>query len=196
MGVTGLEYGGSGDAPRHPSLPVHRDRDGLNRCEGPETARAIRFCKDCALFWSAEAKFGSGDPIWRIEFMKYDFEISHAESTIQVRVSGLIDEAGLRELWAAIAKACESHDSYDILGVSELDMPFSVATALDHYETFKEVGIGLHHRIAWVNIGPESHDILEFTETVLVNRGKLNGGLLPSIEEAKQWLREESDSPG
>jgi hypothetical protein len=114
---------------------------------------------------------------------------------MQVRVSGIIDQDGIRQLWAAIVEACDSYDCYNILGVSDLDMPFSVSDAFDHHEIFNEVGVGPRHRIAWVNKNSTSDDILEFTETVLLNRGQLNGGLFPSIDGAKQWLRNEPDLP-
>lgn len=110
---------------------------------------------------------------------------------LQVRVSGIFDEEGIRQLWAAIVKACDSYNCYNILGVSDLDRPFAVLDGFDHHHIFDEVGVGLRHRIAWVNNDSASYDVLKFTETVLRNRGKLNGGLFASIEEAKQWLRKE-----
>jgi hypothetical protein len=131
---------------------------------------------------------------WWVDTMTYKFDISHSESMIQVRVSGTIDGAGIRKLWAAIAEACDSYDCYDILGVSELDEPFSITDAFNHHEIFTEVGITLRHRIAWVNVDTESREILKFTETVLVNRSKLNGGLFPSTEEARLWLQRRDDS--
>jgi hypothetical protein len=125
--------------------------------------------------------------------MSYHFDIAHDESMIKVRVFGTIDAAAIRQLWAAIAKACESFDCYNILGVSDLDHPFSTWDAFDHHEIFADAGITLRHRIAWVNKDSESRDVLKFTETILVNRSQLNGGLFPSIEAAEEWLREGSD---
>lgn len=90
--------------------------------------------------------------------------------------------------------ACDSYSCYDILGVSDLDTPFSTMDAYDHHEIWAEVGVTLKHRIAWVNKDAESLEILKFTETVLLNRCQLNGGLFPSIGEAEKWLREGSDA--
>jgi len=126
--------------------------------------------------------------------MAYTFDISHCESLIQARVFGTLDEGAIRELWTAIVEACDAHDCYNILGVSDLDEPFSIMDGFNHFEIFSEVGVGLRHRIAWVNKDSDSHDVLKFTETVLLNRSKLNGGLFQSIDEAKQWLRRESES--
>lgn len=121
--------------------------------------------------------------------MAFKFDISHSESLIQVHVFGTVDEVAIRQLWAAIVEACDSANCYDILGISELDEPFSASDAFNHHEIFTEVGVELRHRIAWVNKDIESHDILKFTETVLVNRSKLNGGLFQSVDEAKLWLQ-------
>jgi len=124
--------------------------------------------------------------------MAYNFDISHSESLIQVHVFGTLDESAIRRLWTAIVEACDSANCYDILGVSELDEPFSTKDAFNHHEIFTEVGVGLDHRIAWVSKDIESHDIIKFTETVLVNRSKLNGALFQSVDEAKLWLYRET----
>lgn len=125
--------------------------------------------------------------------MAIEFEIAHSESLVQVRVSGNLNEVDIRNLWAAIVEACDTYDCYDILGVSELDVPFSTVDAFIHQEIFTEVGVTLRHRIAWVNVDAESREVLEFTETVLLNRNQLNGGLFSTIEEAKQWLSNAED---
>jgi len=118
------------------------------------------------------------------------YEIIHDDSLINVRVSGDVNSAGIRELWKAIVDACDSHNCYDILGVTELDEPFSALTAFKHHEIFSEVGVTNQHHIAWVDQNKKSVEILKFTETVLINRGKLNGALFDSIEEGKRWLEE------
>lgn len=120
--------------------------------------------------------------------MALHYEITHSNSLINVRVSGNVDSDTTTEFWKAIVDACDAHKCYDILGVSELDEPFSALTAFQHHEIFTEVGITNRHHIAWVDQNEKSVDILKFTETVLVNRGKLNGALFNSIEEGKRWL--------
>jgi len=120
-----------------------------------------------------------------------NYDIAHADSLVQVSVAGDLDEADIRQLWAAIAEACKSYDCYDILGTSDLDRPFSMITAFTHHEIFSDVGITLKHRVAWVDLNGKSDDILKFTESVLVNRSKLNGGLFVSVDEARKWLYEE-----
>lgn len=123
-------------------------------------------------------------------FVTLQYEIAHYNSLINVSVSGDINSAGVRELWKAIVDACNEHDCYDILGVSNLDEPFSALTAFQHHEIFSEVGVTNQHHIAWVDQNKKSAEIFKFTETVLINRGKLNGALFDSIEEGKRWLAE------
>jgi len=52
---------------------------------------------------------------------------------------------------------------------------------------FRELGIGQHYRIAWVETVEESRDLVEFVSTVLANRG-LPGRLFETETEARQWL--------
>ncbi len=120
--------------------------------------------------------------------MAIRYEISHDEGLIRVQVFGLVDKPAARELWSAVVAACDAHNCFDILGSSELEQPLSTMVALAHAEIFTEVGITRRHRIAWVGEDTVSQDMLEFTETVLLNRGKLTGGLFATVEEAKQWL--------
>ena len=126
--------------------------------------------------------------------MTYSFDISHRDDLIHAGVSGVLDDQAIRELWAAIVKACDAHDCYNILGVSDLDRPFSTVEAFGHIEVFKDVGITWRHRIAWVSKDANSEDILRFTETLLVNRGLVNGAVFNSIEEAEHWLRNVPDA--
>lgn len=122
--------------------------------------------------------------------MAINFEISHSDALIKVHVTGNLNEDDVRQLWAAIVEACTSFDCYDILGISDLDRPFSTEDAYNHHQIFTDVGVTRRHRIAWVNRDPESRNILKFTESVLLNRSKLTGGLFASVDEAKQWLNE------
>lgn len=124
--------------------------------------------------------------------MTFRYEISNRDSQIHVEVYGVIDGSGIRELWAAIVEACDQYNCYDILGISDLDQPFTTMEAFDHHKVFSDVGVTYRHRIAWVNRDPESSEMLKFTETVLVNRGKLNGRLFSTIDEAKRWLHQQS----
>ena len=126
--------------------------------------------------------------------MAFRFDISHRDDLIEVQVFGVLDEQAIHELWAAIVKACDDHDCYHVLGISDLDRPFSTVEAFGHIQVFKDVGVSWRHRIAWVAKDVNSEDVLRFTETLLVNRGLVNGAVFDSVEEAKAWLRNPPDA--
>ena len=126
--------------------------------------------------------------------MTIKYDISHSGALIEVRVNGAPDDADIRQLWEAIVEACETHHCYNILGVSDLDQPYSTVTAFNHHKIFSDVGITLRHRLAWVPESSASEEILAFTESVLVNRSNLNGGLFPSVDEARKWLHEDGSA--
>lgn len=125
--------------------------------------------------------------------MSYKIDISHQDGIVHVRVYGTINEVSIRELWRSIVAACETHQCFDILGVSELERPFSTMDAFSHVEAFQDAGVTHRHRIAWVSGDAASEDILRFTETVLVNRGQVNGHVFSTTEEARAWLADKPD---
>ena len=93
------------------------------------------------------------------------------------------------ELWKRIMVVCKEHNCFNILGENFTTEELSVMDAFDHLKILEMVGITLDYRIAWVSNTPETAKGLEFVETVVVkNRGLANGGLFPTIEEARRWL--------
>lgn len=52
---------------------------------------------------------------------------------------------------------------------------------------FRDLGIGQHYRIAWVEMNEDSRSVVEFIGTVLANRG-LPGRLFETEAEAREWL--------
>ena len=88
---------------------------------------------------------------------------------------------------------CEKHDYFNILGESHTEEPLSTMDAYNHIEIFKLAGVTKQHRIAWVHHVKETDKTMKFIENVLKNRGLVNGGLFPTIEEAKRWLLSEGD---
>jgi len=127
--------------------------------------------------------------------MGLDYSITHEESLIKVTTSGVADYLSTHQMWKDIAAACAAHDCFNILGESKLDAPISTADIYDHESIFRSAGIGADHRIAWVNTSSQAASSLRMVETVLRSRGLLNGGLFPSIREARDWLEKNADMP-
>lgn len=93
------------------------------------------------------------------------------------------------ELWRRIVATCKQHNCFNVLGENYTTEELSTIDAFNHLKILEEVGLTLQYRIAWVNQVKETARGVEFVETVVVkNRGLANGGVFPTIEEAKQWL--------
>jgi len=121
---------------------------------------------------------------------QYTISIEHKDGYIHVRLHGRDDRAVSLELWQRIAEACETYHCYNILGESYNKENLSIIDAYDHIEIFKQAGVTLKHRIAWVHHVEESAKGIQFVEMILKNRALMNGGLFGSVEEAKRWLVE------
>ncbi len=120
--------------------------------------------------------------------MATEYTIDYRNSTIEVRVRGTLDRASSAKLWKDIADACASNNCNSILGLSHLDQPISLGDAFDHQAIFLEAGITIDHRIAWVQSNPDAYKMTQLVETVLLNRGMLNGRLFTDEFEARRWL--------
>ena len=92
------------------------------------------------------------------------------------------------ELWRRIMTMCEQNNCFNILGENFVTKPLTTMEAYDHITIFKDVGVTFQHRIAWVHHIEETAEPVRFMETVLLNRGLVNGQLFPTVDEAKKWL--------
>lgn len=101
-----------------------------------------------------------------------------------------VDQSYERSLvmWKDIVQACEEHDCYNILGETHDTRPLETMDAVQHVNIFREAGITLNHRIAWVAYGDTNKDAIHLTEMALKNRGLINGHVFDSVEEARAWL--------
>ena len=120
--------------------------------------------------------------------MVAEYTIDHVNSTIEVRVRGTLNRASLAAMWKDIVAACSANSCYSILGLSDLDHPLRLADAIDHQAIFLEAGVTIDHRIAWTVLNPAAYKMTELAETVLLNRGLLNGRLFTDEFEARRWL--------
>ena len=121
--------------------------------------------------------------------MALDYRIEFIKDVIEVRVTGIPDRASTARMWADIVAACARHKCLYILGVSNLDRPQKVADAIDHQAIFLQAGVTIDHRIAWAQLNPEALEMTRLAETVLLNRGMVNGRLFTDEHEARRWLR-------
>ena len=102
-----------------------------------------------------------------------------------------IDNA--RALWTAVVEACEKHDCFFVLAVSNAPGPMPIVDGYDHAQLFQELGIFGKYRIAWAELSDDARPATLFVETVLFNRG-LPGKVFRTEEEARHWLFSEADA--
>ena len=120
--------------------------------------------------------------------MAVQFTIDYINSIIEVQASGIPDRQSVSQMWKAIIDACKAHQCFSILGLSNFDQPLKLADAIDHQAIFLEAGVTIDHRIAWVQLNPKAYAMTELAETVLLNRGLINGRLFSDELDARRWL--------
>ena len=120
--------------------------------------------------------------------MVAQYTIEHVNSIIEVHVTGLPDRQSIAQMWKDIIKACDEHGCMVILGVANMDRPLKLADAIDHQAIFLEAGVTIDHRIAWVQLNPEAYERTQLAESVLLNRGMVNGRLFTDELDARRWL--------
>ena len=120
--------------------------------------------------------------------MAAQYTIEHRDSVIEVRVSGIPDRASIAQMWKDIIAATRKFGCYYILGLSNMEQPIKLADAIDHQAIFLEAGVKIDHRIAWVQLNPDAIEVNRVIESVLLNRGLLNGRLFTDEYSARRWL--------
>lgn len=120
--------------------------------------------------------------------MAVEYSIEYTGSIIEVRLTGIPNRASITQMWKDIVAASGRHQCLSILGLSNLDRPLKVADAIDHQAIFLEAGVTNDHRIAWVQLNPDAYSMTELAETILRNRGQLNGRLFTDELVARSWL--------
>ena len=120
--------------------------------------------------------------------MAATYQIEYVNSTIEVHLSGVPDRQSISQMWKDIIAACEQHSCLTVLGLARLDQPLKLADAIDHQAIFLEAGVTIDHRIAWVQLNPAAVKMTRLAETVLLNRGLVNGRVFTDEFEARRWL--------
>lgn len=123
--------------------------------------------------------------------MSYEVSVVFKDGYVEARSIGDKSYQTAVILWREILKTCDEHNCYKVLGLGESSTGLSTMDAMNHEKLFKDFAITRKYKIAWVELNKEALASIKFLETVLLNRGLLNGMLFPNIEEAKRWLFEE-----
>lgn len=110
------------------------------------------------------------------------------ENYLHVHVKGTGSYESALMLWKSVAQACEKHQCYNVLGEQFLVDTVTTSEAFDHPTIFKQAGISLKHRIAWVDKNPRTRDTTEFICNVITNRSIGSVRLFNDVDSAKRWL--------
>lgn len=120
--------------------------------------------------------------------MTYEMSVTFMGDYVEARSIGDKNYQTAVSLWQEIIKVCAENNCYKILGIGESTSSMPTMDAMQHTQLFKDFAITRKYKIAWVELNPEALGSVKFLETVLLNRGMLNGMLFSEIAEAKRWL--------
>ncbi|MDJ0813166.1 MAG: hypothetical protein QNJ23_05520 [Woeseiaceae bacterium] len=119
--------------------------------------------------------------------MENTLEVTFEGDHVLVIANGDKDYRYMEKLWREVATACDQHDCYNVLGLADTRTPVEAVEGYDLPNVFRDVGIGPHYRIAWVEKNVDARDTIEFVQTVLANRG-MPGLVFETEQEARTWL--------
>lgn len=122
----------------------------------------------------------------------YQLSITDMGEYVKVELSGKMTIEENYKVWEEILQACKLFKCTKIFGVSNLQR-FETMQAYEHKNIFQRAGVNTKYRIAWVEKSRENEPMAQFVETVLLNRGLLNGQLFKTEEEALVWLLEQPE---
>ena len=120
--------------------------------------------------------------------MSYQMSVIFMGNYVEARSTGDKSYQTAVALWREIIRVCDEHDCYKVLGIGESTTPMSTMDAMNHTKLFQDFSITRKYQIAWVELNREAVGSIKFLETVLLNRGLLNGKLFHEVAEAKRWL--------
>lgn len=125
--------------------------------------------------------------------MDFELKITPRGDYLLVELSGQNSydavEYGLRR----VKKACDQHRCYKILMLSSM-ASMEVVEAYQVPALFRETGFDSKYHWAWVPLNKDNVNVATFVETVLKNRGLLNGAVFEDEASARDWLLHESDT--
>ena len=122
--------------------------------------------------------------------MSYEMSVTFQGDYVEAHSVGDKSYQTAVALWSEIRKVCGEHNCDKVLGIGESKTAMSTMEAMNHEQLFKDFAITNHYRIAWAELNQKAIGNLKFLETVLFNRGMLNGKAFSDVAEAKQWLLE------
>ncbi len=123
--------------------------------------------------------------------MSYEMSVVFKGDYVEARSTGDKSYQSAVKLWTEITRICDESNCYKVLGIGESITPMPTMDSMNHEKLFKDFAITRKYQIAWVELNKEAVGSIKFLETVLLNRGLLNGMLFDDVADAKRWLLDE-----
>jgi len=127
--------------------------------------------------------------------MNYSMTITPKGEYLLAELNGQNSLEVAQEGIPRLKAACEEHDCYRILILSRM-ASMEVLEAYQMPDLFRETGFTSQYKWAWVHLTVGEDEVPHFIETVLTNRGLLNGQVFLEIDKARAWLLDDPDIAG
>ena len=119
--------------------------------------------------------------------MKVNIDIQLQDNYVLAKYRGPDSPEISRAIIQQLVDACDEHQCFRIMVLAYLENSLSIIDNYDLATMFREVGFSSKHRLAWVDLNPDTHESTRFAETVLFNRA-IQARLFYDEEDARQWL--------
>lgn len=119
--------------------------------------------------------------------MKIDIDIELKDDYILAKYRGPDSPEISKTIIQRVISACEENECLRILVHAYMDNPLSTAENYDLSAMFKEVGFTSKHRMAWVDLNPETRESTRIAETFLTSQ-YLDVCLFSDENDAERWL--------
>lgn len=120
--------------------------------------------------------------------MSQRYTIEKIDSVIRVHTSGGYDFVSIFEMWEQIIAACESHNCFRVIGLSNLDEPPAQVESYEYLSMLQAVGLTPKYRVAWVAENPALLDVMMLAETVIKHRSALVVRVFADVDGAESWM--------
>jgi hypothetical protein len=122
--------------------------------------------------------------------MAHDIRIISVKDFVRTDVTGAPDLAASEKLLKEIAAACQGTPQHHVLiDVRQAERSLSVMDVFQLACSLRDIGLGVHNRIAVLAPPAADFDRARFFETVARNRG-CSVGAFRDFEKAFDWLAE------
>ena len=123
--------------------------------------------------------------------MLFHITVTFEDDHVLALTEGDKDYEFLEQLWPKIARVCERHQCFRVLGIANTRTPVEAVEGYELPRIFHENNIDQRYRIAWVEKNQDAADVITLIASILQNRD-LPGRQFSTVEEAREWLLEDS----